>query len=149
MRKLWILVLLVPFVALWTYGCDEHPTQPETAVAATTAQEGPAPQAARVSSPQAKTVRLSGAEVVGYAAGDSNVGFKSTTVECPAGKFPISGGYRILGSGNDYTVLSNGPNPFGGADSGIWRVEAKRTAGSDSWNLIAYAVCVDAEAASP
>jgi len=34
MRKLAFLFLLVPFVALWVYGCDENPGEPQTATAA-------------------------------------------------------------------------------------------------------------------
>lgn len=150
MRKLWLLVLLVPFVGVWLYGCDESPVEPDFAVAATTAQESSTPQAAKVGT-QAKTVRLSGVEVPGWASGDGNVGFHAATVNCAEGKWPIAGGYSILGgtTNNDYTVISNGPRQFGAAAYGSWEVEVKRTAGSDTWNLLAWAVCVDAEAASP
>jgi len=148
MRKLWLLVLLVPLVGVWLYGCDETPDEPGSAVAATTAGESSTPQMARVGA-QAKTVRLSGVEVPGWAAGDANVGFHIATVDCSEGKWPIAGGYSIIGATNDYTVISNGPRPSAGNTHGSWSVEAKRTAGSDTWNLLAWAVCVDAEAASP
>ena len=146
MRKLLALLLLVPFAAVLVFGCDEVPTEPETAVAATTAEGSSTPMAARAA-PQVKPAQLSGVFVDGYAAGESSTSRKNATVPCPEGKWPISGGFEITNSSNDYAVLKNRPVRLSGA--GGWEVEAKRTAVSASWNLIAGAVCVDAEPATP
>ena len=146
MRKLLAQLLLVPFAAVLVFGCDEVPTEPENVVAATTAEDSTTPLAARAA-PQVKPARLSGVLVDGFAAGESSISLKNATVPCPEGKWPITGGFEITNSSNDYVVLKNRPVRLSVA--GGWEVEAKRTAGSASWNLIAWAVCVDAEPATP
>ncbi len=139
MRKL--LALLVPFAAVVVLSCDDPPTAPEEAQAATTVQESSTPQMARVPALPTPVV-LAGAEVAGYAAGFTSSSRSSATVDCPLGKWPITGGWRVLGGENSTFAVQASSPISGGSDRGSWLVELLRTEGSGEWDLITYAVCV-------
>ena len=104
MRKLWLLVLLVPFVAVWLYGCDESPVDPDSAVAATTAQESSTPQAAAKPPTLPTAVKLSWTYVheSTYETGEVAI-----FAECPDGTYPIAGGWST--GGCDVELLVNHP----------------------------------------
>jgi hypothetical protein len=143
MRKLLGLLMLIPFAAVLVLSCDEHPTAPEEARAATTVQESSAPQAAAKAPTLPTAVVLSGAEIAVWASGLTSYSRATAVADCSEGKWPISGGWRVLGGeSSTFVVQTSAPEPSG-TDRGAWRVELLRTDGTGEWNLIASAVCVE------
>lgn len=143
MRKPIALLVLVPFAAVLVLSCDDHPTAPEEAQAATTVPETSAPQATRI--PALPTpVRLSGVVEVGATLGTVATGSINAYAACPEGKWPISGGFDIDPVTNGYRVVANrpGPSPYG-PNAGAWIVTAVRESGDADWTLEAWAICVD------
>lgn len=137
MRKLLALLGLVPFAAVVVLSCEDHPTAPETE----TARAASSVQASRA--PALPTpVMLAGAEVAGYAAGVTEFSRSSATVDCPVGKWPITGGWRVLGGETSVFSVQTSSPVSRSSDRGSWLVELLRTEGTGEWNLIAYAVCV-------
>jgi hypothetical protein len=146
MRKLWILVLLVPFVALWAYGCDETPTEPTTAVAATTAQGSSAPTFKAVDKPPTlpAPVMLSGVVLVESTRSLTIAGLTTafSYALCPEGKAPITGGIEFMEwSGIDVKVISDRPYVHPNGQSG-WKGGFKIT-GTGSVDITATVLCTD------
>lgn len=140
MHKLALLFLLLPFVAVWTYGCDqtENPVVPQAAQAAIVET---APSFAAAGG-NLKT-GIVGVEVV--VAQQLNIpasSFALLEAQCPDGKYAIAGGWRAGPLQNDYNVMSNHPTSSPG--HGGWSVFIKTTAGSTPWLGEAWAVCVNA-----
>lgn len=144
MRKLLALVVLVPFAAAIVLSCDDHPTAPEGVRASTTVQEASTPQTAKVPALPMPVV-LAGAEVSGYAAGMTVSSRRSARVDCSAGKWPITGGWQVLGSETSVFSVQTSAPVARDPDYGSWLVELIRTEGTGEWNLVAYAVCVRME----
>jgi hypothetical protein len=96
MRKLLGLLMLVPFAAILVLSCDEHPTAPENAQAATTVQESSTPQATkapRLPTPVALsgyTVQVSPVLAICPSGSDNCCAGNM----CPAGKVLIAGGFE-------------------------------------------------------
>ncbi len=143
MRKLFGLLLSVPFAAILVLSCDDHPTAPDQAQTTTTVQEWSAPQAATRAPTLPTAVKLSGVEVAAWASGVTTSSRATAVADCPEGKWPISGGWRVLdGESSTFAVQTSSPEPSG-TDRGAWRVELLRTDGTGEWNLIASTVCVE------
>lgn len=147
MRKLWFLFLLVPFVALWAYGCDESPTEPTTTVAPTGVQGSSAATFKAVDKPPTlpAPVMLSGVVVVEVTRSVSITGLTTAFqyALCPEGKEPITGGIEFKEwSSTDVKVISDRPYVAPGGQSG-WKGAFKIT-GSGSVDITATVVCTDA-----
>jgi hypothetical protein len=136
MRKLLALLVLVPFAAVLVLSCDEHPTAPEDARAATIVQESSAPLAAQ---PPALPigVTLSSWTLVEETVviPDSDVG--SVFAACPAGMAPVTGGFECETS---YELLANRPAMQNGK-AGWYAFIYNLGEGTDQ-DLTAYAACV-------
>lgn len=141
-RKLPALLLLVPFGAVLVFGCDEVPTEPETAVAATTVQESSTPQAARV--PGLPTpVKLSGLTLVRASVSIAAGGGDNVAASCPEGKYPVTGGvsYPLMELGASFPVnLTN-------TEWGWWGFCFNRD--TVAHDCTVFAVCVDASLGDP
>ena len=137
-----LVALPVLFVAVLAFGCDEHPTQPETAQAATTAQESSTPQAARPPALPMPVV-LSGFTLVRASASIAPGGGDNVTATCPEGKYPITGGvsYPLLELGASFPV--NVTN----TEWGWWGLCFNR--GTAAHDCTVFAVCVDASLGDP
>ena len=147
MRKLWILVLLVPFVALWAYGCDETPTEPTAGNAATTAQGSSAPTFKAVDKPPTlpAPVMLSGVVIVEESRNVSVAGATTAFAyaPCPEGKEPLTGGIEFEEFGTaDVKVMGSRPYQFPSGNWG-WKGGFKMT-GTGSVDITASVVCTDA-----
>ena len=143
MRKLLGLLMILPFGAILVLSCDGQPTAPENAQAATTVQESSARQAAAKAPTLPAAVMLSGVEIAAWASGMTSYSRAIAVADCSEGKWPISGGWRVVGGESSmFAVQTSAPEPSG-TDRGAWRVELLRTDGTGEWNLIASAVCVD------
>ena len=77
---------------------------------------------------------------------------------CPEGKGPIAGGYQTSGIVDEMVVTDNHPSgavttqepsgtPMFSPDG--WQATIKRLAGGGTWNMIAFAACVDIVPATP
>ena len=99
MRKLLALLVLVPFAAAVVLSCDDHPTAPEEAQAATTLQEASTPQALK-QPPWGAPAVLSGAVIVQTTVQFLGSGMSWPKVYCPDGKFPVSGGFHMYDFGD-------------------------------------------------
>jgi hypothetical protein len=145
MRKLLALLILVPFAAVVVLSCDDHPTAPEEAQAATTVQESSTPQAAAKAPTLPTPVVLSGAEVItGPYAATSNLGETVYSyAACPDGKIPLSGGYMVNADPDteDFLVMQNTARRV--VSTTGWSTGIKLTAGS-FLGIASYAVCIDA-----
>jgi hypothetical protein len=146
MLKMLGAIMLVPFAALLVLSCDDHPTAPEKPLSTTDAQESSAGLADRKAPPLAAPVVLAGVEVQALAAGVTTSSRSSVEVQCSTGKWPISGGWRVIGGETSaFSVQTSAPDAAG-PDRGSWRVELLRTDGTGEWNLLAYAVCISMQA---
>jgi hypothetical protein len=147
MRKLWILVLLVPFVALWAYGCDETPTEPTAGNAATTAQGSSAPTFKAVDKPPSlpTPVMLSGIVIVEVTRSVTITGPSASFqyALCPEGKEPVTGGIEFTEwASTEIKVISDRPYVSPDGLSG-WKGGFKIT-GTGSVDITATVVCADA-----
>ena len=140
MRKLLALLVLVPFVAVAVLSCDDHPTSPEEAQAATTALAAQTTREAK-GPPSPPAVPLSDYSWVSYVGSSTATAF-GTTVRCPEGTNSIAGGgicfppARYIG--DMPTKIGAGPPapPFG------WVVWCENPTGAEVSAHVS-AVCVE------
>ena len=141
MRKLLALLVLVPFAAVLVLSCDEHPTAPENAQAATTVQESSTPQAMKAP-PLPTPVLLnvvsfeSTVEVIGP-------GLHERVVYCPEGTVPLSGGVACTTGG---VIQGSQPSASGGEQPYGWAGACENET-TGSIGIVVSAICVSA--ASP
>lgn len=158
MRKLWLLFLLVPFIALWTYGCEETSNPLETDSQQRAEASTPTYAKGGVDKPPAsgivRYVTVQSEPVTGW----HSPAFSEVT--CPLGKVPINGGYEIEPFPGEnwpsssflqsYEVIANRPTHQVEADgtvTGGWRVGIRGTAynGSVRYQFYTWAGCVSAQ----
>jgi hypothetical protein len=146
MRKLLALLVLLPFAAVAVLSCDDSPTAPEEASAATTIQESSTPQASRQPPALPMPVVLSAVELVfgtpavAYEPGD----FAESFAQCPMGKAPLTCGYSTsLSGGSTFLVAFQGPTATMGEPPLGCSVKLKLTYG-DGVSGFATALCADA-----
>ncbi len=152
MRRLLALLVLVPFATMVVLSCDDPPTAPEQAQAATTPQESSTPQAAKKPPFEAPAV-LSGAVIVKQTVSITGTGMGWPKVYCPEGKFPVSGGFNMYDFGDlmfgDWRLIANGPittSSGSGWVVGIQMLCENPCSGTeDDFTLEIYAACVDAD----
>ncbi len=145
MRKFALPFLFLPFVAVWVFGCDqtETPLEPRGAQAATV-EANPSFAAGG----NAFKTGIVGVQVVTDAQAPGAYTTYTRSAECPAGKWPIAGGYSISTSANQYELRANLPENVG-TDHGKWTVGLTRTGGSTDWTVFVSALCVDAVSVGP
>lgn len=61
----------------------------------------------------------------------------SRSVDCPAGKKVVGGGYSVVSA----AAYAAGSYPF---DDDTWHVQVYKTSGASPWGLTVYAICVTA-----
>ena len=141
MRKFLGLLMLVPFAAILVLSCDEHPTAPENAQAATTALESSTPLATKAP-PLPVPVLLNDVsfentvEVIGP-------GLHERVVSCPEGTVPLSGGVACTTGG---VIQGSQPSAPGGEPPYGW-AGACQNETTGSIGMVVSAICVSA--ASP
>jgi hypothetical protein len=130
------LLLIVPFAVILVLSCDDHPTAPRDAQAATTVQESSTPLATK---PPALPigVTLSSWTLVEETVviPESDVG--SVFAACPAGMAPVTGGFECETS---YELLANRPAMQNGRAG--WYVFMYNQGEGTDQDLTAYAACV-------
>ena len=146
MQKLLAMLVLVPFAAVVVLSCDDHPTAPEGAQAATTVQEASTPQAAKQPPTLPMAVRLSGVEFVqGTTNSQVSIGYTAGSFAmCPSGKVPLSGGYWASPGDPNSRYIVNISQPYKSGSEIGWLASAMLTAGSGV-SVTAYALCVDGD----
>lgn len=134
--------------------CDDPPTAPEEAQAATTAQETSTPQAAK-ELPWQAPAPLSGAIFVERTLELSAEGNTWPGVYCPDGTIPVSGGYHMFDfidpMFDEWRLTANGPIriPAGqGWVVGIQKLCGECFGDGDEFTLTIWAACVDADFAN-
>ncbi len=141
MRKLLALFVLVPFAAVFVLSCDDPPTAPEQAEAATTVQESPTPQASRQPPALPMPVRLSGwvrsyDDVNEIAPGMP--GFSLAL--CPSGTVAITGGFDTAGT-TDFVLKRSNPDTSIDGQPG-WMVAVINESSTETLYMRAVAACV-------
>ena len=164
MKRATLALLVLPFVALWLYGCDQTQNPLEAATAEDSEQAlfaaggkvkaQPNPigctqdQIAKWDETSGAWVcaadlqgatgpqpaLLSGFELVRHVVQGHN--HIIATARCPAGKKPITGGYSS--SGKDLSIMRNRPTEDG------WEASLYNDKYADGAEVIAWALCVDA-----
>lgn len=147
MRKLLFLAPLVLVATVWLYGCDETPVEPESAIAATVTQEGPAPTFKAGDKPPTlpTPVALSGLVIVELGRNVSVDG-PSTAYSyspCPEGKAPITGGIEYQAYG-DAEVEVLGSVPYRSNEQWGWKGIFRLTGTQTSVDIGTSAICADA-----
>ena len=83
---------------------------------------------------------VSGHQIVSTTVGPTTVNTKTATVSCPGGKSVVGGGFTFSGLAAPPYVWQNYPSA-----AGTWTVLVQENqAGSPTWTLVGYAVCVTA-----
>jgi len=139
MRKLLALLVLIPFAAVVVLSCDDHPTAPQEAQAATTTLASRATQAK--GPPALPAVTLADYTWVHTVSTITSAGAHGTTVRCPEGTNPIAGGGWCAPPaeylGDMPTKIGSGPPepPFG------WIVWCNNPSDTET-NIYVAAMCV-------
>ena len=138
MRKFLGLLMLVPFAAILVLSCDEHPTSPENAQAATTLHEASTPQADKPPTLPVG-VSLGSWTLVQETVVIPEYDVGAVFVACPAGTAPVTGGFENDGT---FELYANRPAMQNG--NAGWYVYLGNKGEGVIQQLTAYAACVAA-----
>jgi hypothetical protein len=147
MRILAILASLFLVGAVWLYGCDETPLDPESRGAAETPESAPTLKQANTPPTLRTPVMLSGWVYVEEESPVEPPGDQAFVyAECPEGKIPISGGWQIAPpwAANDVSFSHSSPTVTASGRA-AWFVRVHND-WSDNIKVWAHAICVDASA---
>jgi hypothetical protein len=144
MKRATLVLLVIPLIALWLYGCDKasNPLEADTAEAATVQEAQFAKQGGK-----APTSGIVAPEWVQTVVQGPNSDL-SAEAHCPAGKVPLTGGYAVAAPApnTDLSITYNGPLMFAEGTPearGIWRAAARYEGViTSSWSVTALALCV-------
>lgn len=144
MRKISLLLLLVPFIALSFYGCGDNPVDPQTANVSSL-QDAATPYFAKNKREKVLEVTLVTGDAVTVPVGQAG----SAAAVCPEGSSATGGGVQYAGNAIDVQVAYNRPRlqalgPRAG-EVDAWEIRVKNQAQVGDLIVIPSVVCLKLE----